>query len=225
MKSKYSMLTQVLAKGNKFSEPFELDHKIDAFIAEYKLGGDIEMLPEVDESGEKQAKLKPSVAKELKRTYDLFMSEKYAEERLEKAKESIKKQVKDLIKKVAKKYASKIEVEVREDDGQDYYALKIELELDGQEETIEPSNFYYSYEPGLAIHEAAQYGSSKINWAAWLGMDASPFGDTSFVDSYDKDSMSTAFDQFAATTDESMFNEDVIQVIQKLVADYEASEE
>jgi hypothetical protein len=223
---KFPSLNQVLAaEKNPFKEPFELTPKVDAFIAQFKQGGMIELLPEVDENGEKQAKLKPGAVRELSRTKNLFKSRKYADARLEEAKEALAENTRTYLKKFAGKKAKKFEVKVREDDGQDYYALKVDLKYDGQEETLEPGNLFYQYSGNEQMGEYAQhgsYGKDKPNWAAWLGMDDSPFGSTEFCDDYEFDQMTVAMDQFCATLDESMYPHDLEDLAKKMLAEPEA---
>ena len=81
------------------------------------------------------------------------------------------------------------------------------------------------FRSGVGLSEAAEGSSDRINWAAWLGMDESPFGDEEFVTAYDHDEMSNAIDQMVETLKETMFEEDLTQAIQKLVAKHEHVEE
>jgi hypothetical protein len=223
---KFPSLTKVLAaEKNPFKEPFELTRKVDAFIARFKQGGVIELLPEVDENGEKQAKLKSAAAQKLVSTQKLFGSRKYANERLEEAKLALAENTKTYLKKYAGKKANKFEVKVIEDDRQDYYALKVELKYDGQEETLEPANLFYQYDSNTQVAEYADhgsYGKNEPNWAAWLGMDDSPFGSTEFCDDYEYDQMTIAMDQFCATLDESMYPHDLEDTVKKMLAEPEA---
>jgi hypothetical protein len=234
-------LTKVLAaeETTTFWESFEMDHKVHDFIAKYKQGTKIEMLPEVGESGEKEAKLKPHFVRELSGTYKLFVGRKLADERMEEAKAALLEETKKYLKKYAGKKAKKFEVQVLEDDDTSYYALKVELKYDGQEETLEPSNLYYNYSSnGEPLMEWAEHGhhgdddseenddsegtaSGEINWAAWFGDNDSPLHSDAFCEAYDFDQMTVAMDQFCGTLDESMYPHDLETVVKNMLVEPE----
>jgi hypothetical protein len=218
MKPKFKTLTKILASGSgEFSKPFELTRKVDGFVAHYKQGEMIELLKEVSADGEKEAKLKPHAAKKLKRTEDLFNSRKYAEERLKESKGLLEDTVKEHLKlKGAQKI--KFEVEVSDDDT---LSMSIKFTLGDIEETLEPSSLYVPSDD-QQVFEQAQYGSSEVNWAAWLGVDGSPFYSQEWADAYNYDQQTIAMDQFVATLDESLFFSDLDALIDKMLQESQA---
>ena len=203
------------AKGNPFSEEFELSEELESALKKNKYEGDIEVTREEDRT--KYAKLKPAVAKELKRTSDLFLSEKHADEYLDNAKKAAKKYVEDQIKKDGKAVKGKIAVEITDRIGDNYVgsgnaALYITLTAPGAEPVeIEPSALYYAGSGDVVAEDMSQW-----NWVFWLAADESPFQDSSWVDAYEKDRCGQALEQFAQTLDESDLKFELKNAINKI---------
>ena len=204
--------TEPMVDTSRFTGDFEVTPEVEAFIEAHKLSEDLDMSGEGEA---KTAKLKPAVAEKLAKTSNTFKSREYAEERLEGMEESIKSMILEIGKEVSKDFEFAVDVYMQDSNyGNPAYSYEVKLSKGSTEQEL--SILYYTYEPGIAIGEAA----GSWDWAAWLGLEESPFYDDSFSDDYDYDQMSIAMDEMLATFKESQDYWDVKDAIKKLEAEY-----
>lgn len=183
---------------------FELSKDVQKMIEEYGLSDDV--IIEGEEA--KEAKLKPEIAQDLADTRELFRSRKTADGRFDSMPEEVKQMVQAIGKEVSPNFAFEVEASLQESN--DAYSFDVTLKKGSSEDEL--SILYYSYEPGIQLSE----GASSWNWAAWLGLEESPFYDSDMSDDYDYDSASTAMEEMIATFKESQDYWDVKEAIKKL---------
>ena len=172
-----------------FTEPFEIDSSVERFLDRYGLEGDYEIISEEDD--EIIARLTRNVANELKRTYDLFLSGREADRRFARFESDLKNEILKFIRSTWKDIGRDIDIDVYKDQRLDYIAYTIELVLDRASEVVEPRGLFYQADTGADIDDAA----SSFEWAAWLGIDDSPFYSGDWVDAYGYDQASLWFEE------------------------------
>jgi hypothetical protein len=226
LKPEYKTLNKILAndlevetpKASRFTDTFEMTDKVSKFLEQYDLMGDIELieLAEGQDEDEQMAKLKPEVAAKLESTYNLFISEEHADKRFAQAEEGVKEWVEEHLKKLkADILTFDIELKTPGRYMGEAYSFYITLK-DPNEHEEEVPVLHYSYEAGLNLAEYAEQEA----WAAFLGIDDSPFYDSDFVDAYDVDNASIAMDEFTADLDRSQDKFDLEKAIKDLVENY-----
>ena len=136
--------------------------------------------------------LKDKVAQDLVHSHKVFITQEEGEKRLKSWVEGEKGAIEKLVHKIN----PKIEVEVSTPDtgsyyGSNAYGAGITLTLDGESEEIEPSGYYYTYDEGATIGDAAM----SWDWAAWLGIEESPFYDQDWADAYSYDNATQWFSE------------------------------
>jgi len=197
-----------------YSKAFDLDKTLEKFIEKYKLANEIDI---EDKDGEKSAKIKPEVAEKLARTFNLFESEEYAEKRKTESAESLKGAVLEMAKEIDPKSESFLTVDVRFEEGDDNTGwMKVSIE-DAAGESTDLEVLSYKGDPVESLSE----GAESWTWAAWLGVEGSPFFEEDFVDSYGVDTMSQAMDQFVSTLNESGDKHDLEDALKKMIENYE----
>lgn len=155
-------------------------------------------------------KLKPEVAKDLEKTEKLFKSYKYAEKRLKEAKESLKGYIKKYVKEkypdTSKEILENLKIYFKEDSNA--YSFVITLD----EKEIKTNYLEYLETNWFDI-------SGSWNWLVWLSDEDSPFYDSTFVEAYSYDQMTTAMEQFVHTLDEGDFYHELDRGIKKFMAE------
>lgn len=214
-KHKYPAMWRILANTH-FSSSFDYTDKIKKFVEEYKLQNDID----IKQSGsEYTAKLTPQTAEELKRVSDLFIHEnKYKEERIETVENGIKQEILEKFKSKFKGVTDELQIDVGVVEGFDnHYSVRVDLKLGDEEYEFSPEALSYSGDAFELIGDAA----TNWNWAAWLGIEDSPFYDEAFVDAYSDDTLSQALEQFWNTREESTYYEELNAALDSLMKNYE----
>lgn len=203
---------EVHVDPSAYLDPFELSPEREAFLKEFGLEDDVEI---VGGEGEKMAKVKPSIAEELSRTENLFKSGHVAEERLSGMEDAIKAMIKELGAEVAPGFEFDTDVTYRESNyGNPAYFYDVKLSK-GEAE-IEMQILYYTFEPWVSLQESAD----SWDWAAWLGLPESPFYDEDFLNAYDEDQVSIALEEMLSLFKESQDYGDVKTAIENLQENY-----
>lgn len=198
---------------DSLKDSFELTPKLKEQLEKFGYLNDIEA-----EAEGTQAKLKPEVVKDLKETYNLFTSEKHADEYIDSAKKAANYYTEKIIKEVAGKEAKDFEVSIAFEYKTKYLvyeggALYITLKYKDSEETLEPSSLYYA-----GAQEAMYDSFSSYNWLFWLASENSPFGDDDFRGAYEYDETGQALQHFAQTLNESDYKWELEKTVKKLLS-------
>jgi len=195
---------RILRKLNEVSrDPFEMTEEISRFIEEYDLIDDIEPVgdaPYPELGVGKEYRLKSEVASELKSTLEAFTMEE-ANTKIEAWRRNEERKLRKLL---AEHFPEEewpkisVSVEVPDEISYLYWGAKIvfshpKVEEDG---VYEPEGYYFRLDPDSLIQEAAE------NWAAWLGIEDSPFYSESFVDGYIYDQISNWLSEAGSFEDE-----------------------
>lgn len=216
------------AKTKSFLRRYDLFGSLDKVTKDQipaEVLSDFELEDEWDESPAPEFyRLKGEVLSELKRTYALFISEEYAEERNESTLEAAKKEAvaaicdsDNLAKIVRDKFDMSLKDIMRNTDedgpkitvgaefsrspfGDGASGIVINLSLESTDESeekrIETDCYYHAWDESQGIEEEA----SEWSWLAWLGIEESPFFDRDFVDAYLEDRKSLWFSEVSELT-------------------------
>lgn len=194
VKDKYQILA---AKTPDFSTSFD-ETQYKEFLDTYKLHNEVS-----------QGKLTKKVQKDLARTYTLFTSRKPAEDYLKGAKESWKAGFGEVIKKVATKMGIhprgvKIETDFNYDlKNSSHNSSVITVSYKGKSEEF--SIMEGSYDVDAQMGDAA----SNWSWAAWLGIEDSPFFDQDWKDAYIETEIAHTISELGSYFDESSIKQDL----------------
>jgi hypothetical protein len=134
-----------------------------------------------EEDGDTYGKLKPEVAKKLKRTYELFTSGRPEQEYYEDFEAGLTSEINALVKKAAEKagvtpLGVKVDIRREENHNLEYTAYKLTVTYRGEE--VEISGPYYK------ANDRIGDAISSWDWAAWLGDEKSPVYSDTFVEAY-----------------------------------------
>jgi len=206
---------KVLSKYNitaktSFDDEFELTPELRQNLEKLKLMGDIELLEEGN------ARLKPKAAAKLSKTYELFTSEKYADERFEEVETGIKSIVQQAIKEEAKGKAKDIELRLIWHIQDKYVvgqgaSIVGRIEYDGETEDFD--TLYYSGE-----HEHGDAITSWPEWAFWLLDHDSPLQSDIFTESYEKDQISQGLSELLSYREQNdEIKENAKKAVKKLL--------
>jgi polyhydroxyalkanoate synthesis regulator phasin len=197
----------------KFKENFDLYRDFYQKIVKHGYIKDIIRVAEETSFGLSigiTVKLKPEVADDLSKTYKLFTSEKPIQDHIKSAGEAVQRYIKNILEK------NKISPrDVRIDlDWQDEESLRIIIENTKTKEdvTFEPEALYLRG----GSDQFGEDASESWNWAFWLMDEDSPFYDEDFKSAYQRTEAAQALEQFAHTLDESSFEDDFLEQLQKL---------
>lgn len=160
-----------------FSEEFKINNSTRAFLDEYDLWTDVKVVRE-DEYGDEYAVLNPEVQKELAKTMTTFY-ELNTHDELDDTAKAIEEEVLKELKKIS----PDVECSWGENSRLGYIYMQVDVYMRDENgdlfsETFEPSGLYYN--DGETMYDAAK----NWNWAAWLGIDDSPFYDRAWERAY-----------------------------------------
>jgi hypothetical protein len=168
-----------------------------------------------EEDGEKYAKLKPEVSKDLERTYKLFTDQTHGEKRLAEAMDRVKRYAEKVLKAKYPDVKFELETDYRFTDsyvGSDAGAMYLTLWLKDDSEEVESGALYFS-----GVYEGISDTVESYEWAAWLMADDSPFHSSDFIEAYAFDTFSSAMEQFSHDLDGTEFEDEVLKAAEKLV--------
>ena len=201
-----------------FLEPFELD-KDSNFITEKDFEDEVTVVSQDEDYI--TYRLNQNTANELKRTFNIFMSEVEAQARLDNVAEFIEKDVKTLIKHEVGEEASKL-FKVSVDYGEgiaDSHYFTISINGAGEDfETFEPRSLYYQQDTGSVINSAME----SWDWALWLMHEDSPFASDYFTNVYLLDDASNVLESLADFEDVSG---DIRKFVQESYAESKEAQE
>ena len=160
------------------------------FLEEYPETTDDIVIDEREEG--KFFTLTPEAAKELQRTYKVFTSREQAEKRFEGVKEWVEKTISEILVEELGIDPKDLEVEAKYDEELGAKFYRVYPKYKGKSlPKIELDSLYYRGDEGAEMSEAAK----SWPWAAWLGIDDSPFYSSEWYDDYIFDHASQWFEE------------------------------
>lgn len=203
-------------------ETFEIDEDNDRFLGEHAITDGNYEIVETLENGDKIAKLKPEVAKDLERTYNLFTSYKPHDEYEEEACKSLVHLYSEAFKELGQNPDDyEFECDISEDrlGGVGAY-VTIKNKKDGYSVNHEPHGFYYNTGDMEHIYD----GMQDWNWLAWLAHHDSPLYRDEFREAYAETEVMNWMSEIIGTSDGFMYwNEKSLkEAIEELTEEAEA---
>lgn len=202
-------------------QDFEITPAIDKFLEEYKLANQVDILEEglheddIEEDTVKFGRLKPEYIDKLAKTKETFFEGNHAQEHRESIESGMVQTINEVIKETVPNLVGGLSVsaDVIEKTDSSYVDVRL-TDASGEEYEFQP--LYHTQESGLALAE----GASSWDWAAWFGIESSPFYDTSFVEAYDEINNLQAMDELGSYFKESQDYWDLKALLEQINADY-----
>ena len=196
-------------------EPFTVTEDVDRMLGDHSnTDGTYEILETLD-NGDKIAKLKPEVAKELAQSHSLFISEEYANKYEAEANANMVSKVKEALNEMEINPEDyEISSEIHED-RMGNHGMYVEISRNGESEVIEPHG-YYMQDDGHGALEAME--SPGYEWLVWLAHYESPFYDEGFKEAYIQDYTMNTFKNLAEQESDFLVNNenDLLDAIEGL---------
>lgn len=164
-------------KPQDFMEPFERTKKVEDFLKSHR---SLKLDKQLEDAGDGLVSLNKKMAKELARSWDIFVVKGGD---VDEYIDSIEKDLKDQADKLIKTVSSKVgvnpkDIEVEVSVGED--SSEVTISYQGDELELDGGYFLGNEDWGAVVSDAAD----SWDWAAWLADWDSPLFQKTFYDAY-----------------------------------------
>jgi len=231
-----------------FEEPFEITKDIAAFLEEYKLWDQLDVVGDVtkftkekDEEkpppklkvvqkilaanlDEPYATMKSAYAGNLEGSYESFIEVESAEATLDEIQVEYESEIEKLAEHTAKEHGVDLKdigfaFHVGHDTNYDSTWFKVTLNSEEGKENFMPGSLHWAFSEDSLTDSA-----SDNSWAAWLGIYESPFFDSHWLEAYQYHESANVLEQLWATSEEND-DDDTLKALMKKVLGVENEED